>query len=106
MTPKIFSRLFLVESSGKFSAMTIRDCTSHQGLVLGWLSADAVSISGTPEPLPCSELITDLQLFFVPLSEWLRPSHSPAVVADNLMKPRNSKLFHDTAWLPLICCKN
>jgi hypothetical protein len=22
------------------------------------------------------------------------------------MKPRNSKLFHDTAWLPLICCKN
>ena len=34
MMPKIFSRLFLVESCGKFSAMTIRHCVSQRGLVL------------------------------------------------------------------------
>ena len=33
-TPKIFSRLFLDESSGRFSAMIMRDCMHHQETVL------------------------------------------------------------------------
>ena len=45
-TLKTFSRLFLDESSGKFSAMIIRDCTNKRRFSCGWHSTSEDSWSG------------------------------------------------------------
>lgn len=96
MTPKIFSRLFLVESCGKFSAMTIRHCTSRytQTVISEPILFEELKIPC--RPLLGISTLVHLQLFFVSLGEWLRPPHLPAVVADNLdgSEPRRSELFH------------